>query len=99
MRTGPSKRTFGKTYATEPFSPASLTTVTKNSFVVVQTIIQVKHALPLGKKTGNAGNLFTPATRVCPAGSCAYRRRSFGVTAGYGVITQWRCSALFTVCI
>jgi hypothetical protein len=62
--------------------------VTKNNSVGVRSTIQMRHALPQETKTGAVGNLSTAATRVCPAGSYAYRKTSFGVTEDYGAITR-----------
>ena len=70
------------------FSPAKRTMVTKNNSVGVRITIQMRRALPQETKTGAVGSLSTAAMRVCPAGSCAYLRKSFGVTEDCGAITR-----------
>jgi hypothetical protein len=62
--------------------------VTKNNSVRVRNTIQMRHALRQETKTGSVGNLSTAAMHVCPAGSYAYLRRSFGVTEDCEAITR-----------
>jgi hypothetical protein len=50
--------------------------------------IRMTRDLPLGRKTGAAGSLSTLAMHVWHAGSCACRRKSFGVTEDCGAITR-----------
>jgi hypothetical protein len=95
MRTGLLKPISKRTTQTIVFIRASITIATKIASAATVTITPMNSAHLQDGKFGGGGNLFTPETPACRAGSCAYQKRSFGGTADYGATTPSPCWLLF----
>src|SRR5260370_41707580 len=95
MRTERSKLILKKITQTIVFIRASTTIATKIASATMGTIAPMKSAHLPDEKIGGGGSLFIPEMPGYPAGSCACRRKLFGVTADYGATIPWPCWLLF----